>query len=358
MRFESHVESLAKAVAAAKNACGSAQRIILLIADEKGASVTGADGTLQIGHRFSARNIQPGGCAIDANDFVNITKSLGKTDVITIDTQNDQLKIQCGRSKLTLPILDGSGFPGFGTEESAAKAIPVEGQQWCTAFNACVTVCGNEQTQQEILRGIHVVGEENKIRISGTDGFRASTILLDAEINLPHQGIIIPARAAKEIARIGINQPLHLFASETFLFAQAGNQQILARLIEGTYPPMSRLITTREETTILVPKEEFIGAITRVRSVLDRTPILKIETTEEGLLLSATRDARTAEELVPLESCPKEIVFGVNAQFMGDALRTTNGSVISLGIVDENNMIRVTDPSEQNLLHLIMPARV
>jgi DNA polymerase-3 subunit beta len=357
MRLAIPADLLARAAGSAKAAGGPSDPRLLLAATPGRLAVTGADGTLQIGWDLEAQVVEPGACAINGGDLATAAAAMPKAAVLTLEAGEGKLKISAGKAGFELPVLDAEAFPGVDVSSLARDARPLEGPALARALEqAAGCTAGDEGL--EAMRGVHLMLEGGRLRVAASDGFRLVIRRIQpGEIHLPPAGVVLPARAAREIARMSAGcAVVRLAATPAGLFADGSAETILARLIDASYPDLNRLLGDGG-TKIGIDRARLADAAQRVARLLGRTPIAKVSTGRDGLTLDGTHENRRAHDTIPAEA-PEGLVVGLDMRYLGDALKALGGQTALLAIQGPQQPVRLTSPEDPDVLCLIMPARI
>lgn len=357
MRLSIPADLLARAAASAKTAGGNTDPRLLLTATPGHLALTGADGSLQIGWSLEAQVLHPGACALNGADLAAAAAAMPKNATLTLVEQDGRLLISAGKTRFELPILDADSFPGVDVSLLERDAQPIDGPALARALEQTVN-CTAGEDGLDAMRGVHLMLEGGLLRVVASDGFRLIIRRIHpGDIHLPPEGIILPARAAREIARMGANTPLiRLSATPAGLFASGQAETILARLIDATYPDIQRLLSNGG-TKIAVDRTQLAESAQRVARLLGRTPIAKISTGPDGLTLSGTHENRRAQDTITLHTS-ETLAIGLDLRYLNEALKALGGPTAILSIQTSQHPVRLTCPEDPDVLCLIMPARV
>jgi len=357
MRLSIPADLLARAAGSAKAAGGTSDPRLLLAATPGRLAITGADGSLQIGWDLEAQVVEPGACALNGSDLATAAAAMPKGATLALEAGGGRLKISAGKAGFELPILDADAFRGVDVSSLARDARPIEGPALARALEQAA-VCTAGEEGLEAMRGVHLMLEGGLLRVAASDGFRLVIRRIQpGEIHLPPGGIVVPTRAAREIARMSAGCPVvRLAATQAGLFADGGAETILARLIDASYPDVNRLLGDAG-TKIGIDRARLADAVQRVARLLGRTPIAKLSTSREGLTLDGTHENRRAQDTIAVKA-PEGLVVGLDMRYLGDALKALGGQTAILAIQGPQQPVRLTCPEDPDVLCLIMPARI
>lgn len=182
------------------------------------------------------------------------------------------ISVQCARFSAQINGTPASDFPPVPTVESG-----VAGQIAPNVLNDAikhVTIAAATEDSRPVLTGIKVEITGDDFTFAAADGFRLAVYkgkLLEA---LPEDvDFIIPARALNEVSRLtgGQTDPVEftVTASKNQALFRLNNIEIVANLLQGTFPNYQQLVPDSYDTRAAVNREEFIRA-TRAASIFAR----------------------------------------------------------------------------------------
>ena len=357
MHLSIPADLLSRAAGSAKAASGPSDPRLLLVATPGHLAITGADGSLQIGWDLEAQVVEPGACALNGSDLATAAAAMPKGAILALKAGAGRLKISAGKASFELPVLDADTFPGVDVSSLARDARPLEGPALARALEQTVGCTAGEEGL-EAMRGVHLMLEGGLLRVAASDGFRLIIRRIQpGEIHLPPGGVVVPPRAAREIARMSAGCPtVRIAATQAGLFVDGGAETILARLIDAPYPDVNRLLSDTG-TKISVDRAQLAEAAQRVARLLGRTPIAKLSTSRDELTLDGTHENRRAQDTIAAEA-PEGLMIGLDMRYLGDALKALGGQTAILSIQGPQQPVRLTCPEDPDVLCLIMPARI
>lgn len=234
---------------------------------------------------------------------------------VEFDEAMRQAVARHGRARLTMSILKGSDFPMM-AEREAEWSFSIRAHLLCNMLTRCERALERNNNTRPHLEGAFVNQRDDGLWIVGSDGHRLHAISTDAVdavlpirsgLDLP--GIILPARAVKEILRIwsGDESEIVLSGTDTFARIEGKALSLTTKLIDATYVDYPRFIMDPGagaaevdtaalmkalDAVLLVPKTEGKGASAKLRAV-------RLSFGEDGISIYAKGDIGEAEDFVP-----------------------------------------------------------
>lgn len=312
---------------------------------------------------------KPGAITVPARNLADFVATLtGET--IDLTEENTKLKVKAGKYGATLAGISASEYPAVigrgdksedGQKYKLAKSVVLE-------IAVEVAYASAADDSRPVLTGIKwgVMGSE--MMVTATDGFRMSRKqITNPKSQVPNidSGLILPARAIQELARIvadGKKEEVEMFVFESSnqVIFRYDKTELICRVLEGNFPDIERVIPKEEKTVVLVDHEALARAMKAV-SVFARDSgnIVKLSVVSNQLSVSAVSvqmGESNAQVEIDMEGDEVEIAF--NYKFMNDFLNSVDPSK-RVKIILNGNMVAGVWKSEGNdsLTHLIMPIR-
>jgi DNA polymerase-3 subunit beta len=219
-----------------------------------------------------------------------------------------------------------------------------------------------------VLTGIHTLAEGQELTLAAADGFRLAVHKLPLRQEVAERvEVIVPARALREVVRlIGDGEdPLTMSFSATrsqVLF-KLPNAELVATLIQGTFPNYSQLIPQSYTTRTTLGMKQFLQE-TRIAAIFarDGAGIIRLQVEpEEGASGVLSISAR-AEEIgnhegkmdVKVEGEASKIAF--NSRYLQDVLQVLDAEEVALETSSPSSpgVLRPIG-TDDNYVHVVMP---
>ena len=298
----------------------------------------------------------------------------------------DRLRLTSGSAEFSLLTLPADDWPQMHLLPGAAE-FRLECRQLRALFEKTRFAISNDQTRY-YLGGIflHVLGES--LAAVATDGHRLAvkTVPLPAgadDMPAPpraHEnpgprasadglaamrGVIIPKDAASAALKILPDSEVEceLAASGSLMRLRVGEVELIARLIDGTYPDWQRVVPVGGAGRMIAPREALAKAVARVGVVLDeRDGAIRMRCEAETIKLTARSHIAGHEAREQVEDCISDagsIEIGVNPRYLAEILDTMDGTqlAIVLGTPDAPLLFEEVD-GDGSLRMVLMPMRL
>ena len=296
-------------------------------------------------------------------DFVN---SLPAEKIsLTLSPRSKQVKLVCARNEATIGGMDADDFPPIPSVEG--DTLEIDAKMLREAITQVVFSAATDDSRP-VLTGVDIVVEGDQLTMAAADGFRLAVRTLKLKKKVAEkQEVIVPARALSELNRLLQDQdePVQMTfnANKTQVLFKLKDVELVAQLIQGTFPDYSRLI----------PKEWGSRAVVEVRDFLQETKIASIFARDGSGIVRITFEggddgtpghmtvAARAEEIgdntgaldATVEGEPSKIAF--NGKYLQEVLAVLDGGRVALETTGPSQPGVIRPIDSDNYVHVVMP---
>jgi DNA polymerase-3 subunit beta len=219
-----------------------------------------------------------------------------------------------------------------------------------------------------VLAGVDAVLEESQLTLAAADGFRLSVHNTSLKEKVPERTeIIIPARALGEIDRLLADEEdpveMTLNSTKTQVLFRLKNVELVAQLIQGTFPNYSQLVPQSYASRAVVDAGEFLRE-TRIASIFarDGSGIVRLQFgAGEGAAPGRMSISARAEEVgdnrgeldAAVEGDAAKIAF--NSKYLQEVLQVLDGGQVALETTSPSSPGVIKTVGVENFVHVIMP---
>jgi DNA polymerase-3 subunit beta len=298
------------------------------------------------------------------SDFVNSLPS-DKIE-LTLSPRSKQLKVKCARNEATIGGMDADDFPPIPAVDDGAT-LEIDPKVLRDAITQVVFSAATDDSRP-VLTGVDLVVEGDTLTLAAADGFRLAVRTLSLKKKVAEkQQVIVPAKALAELNRLLQDQDdavaMTFNANKTQVLFKLKDIELVAQLIQGTFPDYSRLIPKEWSSRAVVEVRDFLQE-TKIASIFarDGSGIVRItfQSSEDGTPGKMTVSAR-AEEVgdnqgdldAAVEGEPSKIAF--NGKYLQDVLAVLNGGRVSLETTGPSQPGVIRPLDNESYVHVIMP---
>ncbi len=296
-------------------------------------------------------------------DFVN---SLPAEKIsMTLSPRSKQVKLVCARNEATIGGMDADDFPPIPAVEG--DTLEIDAKMLREAITQ-VVFCAATDDSRPILTGVDIVVEGDTLTLAAADGFRLAVRTLKLKKKVAErQEVIVPSKALSELNRLLQDQedPIQVTfnPNKTQVLFKLKDVELVAQLIQGTFPDYSRLIPKEWGSRAVVEVRDFLQE-TKIASIFarDGSGIVRItfQNGEDGSPGQMTVAAR-AEEIgdntgaldAAVEGEPAKIAF--NGKYLQEVLQVLDGGRLSLETTSPKQPGVIRPIDNDNYVHVVMP---
>jgi len=217
-----------------------------------------------------------------------------------------------------------------------------------------------------VLTGVLWTLNDGVLKFVATDRHRLSTTenRLDGAEGLSFHHVVISGKNLSELYKLlsDQSQQIDVVVSDSQVLFKIDRLLFYTRVLDGTYPDISRIIPQACQTEMVVPTKQFHDAMDRayLLSREEKTNIVKLVTSGSNtieLSSSLTELGRMTEQIEAESITGQEVRISFNSRYMLDALKSIDSEYIHIGFTGPMSPILVHPREHQRLLHLILPYR-
>lgn len=204
---------------------------------------------------------------------------------------------------------------------------------------------------------------ENEVTMVATDTHRMAVkkITIDEPATTPMRAII-PTKTLAEVSRLlPTDNPamINIIWNRTQIVFNFESIYIISRLIEGTYPEYEKVIPSQFDSSAVINRHEFAGAVDRV-SLLAKDisyNVIRYDWSESNVTLSTQNtEIGMAKEDVAVEFKGTPFTISFNGRYISDILRHSTGDNIHL-FLKQNGPVVIRQDNNPNYTYVVTPVR-
>lgn len=204
---------------------------------------------------------------------------------------------------------------------------------------------------------------ENEVTMVATDTHRMAVkkITIDEPATTPMRAII-PTKTLAEVSRLlPTDNPamINIIWNRTQIVFYFESIYIISRLIEGTYPEYEKVIPSQFDSSAVIDRREFAGAVDRV-SLLAKDisyNVIRYDWSESNVTLSTQNtEIGMAKEDVSVEFKGTPFTISFNGRYISDILRHSTGDNIHL-FLKQNGPVVIRQDNNPNYTYVVTPVR-
>lgn len=220
------------------------------------------------------------------------------------------------------------------------------------------------EEDRPIFTGALLEGGEMTLTMVSTDTHRMAV----KKINLPDQvteglRIVIPTKTLAEVSRLlPTDNPamVRIVWNRTQVVFIFDTIYLISRLIEGNYPEYEKVIPSQFDSSAILNRRDFAGAVDRVSLLAKDVSynVIRYDWSENQVTLtSQNTEVGTAKEDVVCEFKGVPFTISFNGRYIGDILRHSTGDRIHL-YLKQNGPVVIRQDNNANYTYVVTPVRM
>ncbi|TCJ12717.1 DNA polymerase III subunit beta [Parasulfuritortus cantonensis] len=299
---------------------------------------------------------------VSARKLLDITRSLPDETSLALDLNNEQLRIQAGKSRFNLQTLPAKDFPKLQSGEGDGIELEVSASK-LRKLLARAQYAMAVQDIRYYLNGMLFQLQGNKLVVAATDGHRLAVdaIELEAEASQPVE-VILPRKTVMELIkllgegdekariRIGANQ----------VVVSHPDFELRSKVVDGKFPDYQRVVPVGYEKYFDINRQRLHQSLARAAILTnDKYRGVRLAMTAGTLRVACSNNEQEeAQEELEIEYAYDALDIGFNVQYIQDVLNNLDTEAVRCLFGDANSSMLITVPGDDNFRYVVMPMRI
>lgn len=362
MKLQVTQENLAKAVNSVARVANNKSTLpilanILLKTIDNRLTIAATNLDIGITHYIGSKLKEEGSITVPARLMQDFISSL-PDGIIDLYTEDSKLHIETPQYNSTINGVSSEDFPVI-PKINKGTSWSVPAKDFKKALQQVVMAASNDEARP-ILTGVYLHSHEGRLYMVATDSYRLS----EKNIMATEQDIrlLIPASALQDLLRIIVDQenPIEVTHDDQQVLFHTGEVELVARLIEGSYPDYQKLMPKKFATTAKIKRSELVN-VTKVSSLFARESAgsITIQLREEESCISIRSVASQLGENTATANAEVsgEGEITLNSKYVLDALGALSGDEIELCVNGKLEPCVLREAGDDSYTHVIMPLK-
>lgn len=285
------------------------------------------------------------------NEVINIEEVVDSK--ISIYTKDSSFNLNCNNA---------NEFPDLELEDNKTP-ITINQGVFKSIINQTSFATSNQESRP-VLTGINFKIDNDILECTATDSYRLAKKSIKLLTSISESiNIIVPTKNLIELIRLFTSEDksveLHIFTNK--IIFKFDTIILMSRLINGTYPDISKLIPNDFTLKIKISLISLFNSIDRASLLTNEADknTIKLESNEEQVIISSNipEIGNVEEKINMTKNNPNNIKIAFSSKYMLDALKSLECDEVELLFNGEVKPIIVKNPEDDNLLQLILPIR-
>lgn len=330
---------------------------VLIQTDRNRLKISATNLDIAISQHIGTKVIKEGSLTIPARLFQDFVNNLPKT-TIHLKQEDHKLHIEADSYKSTIngsPVDEYPVMPAI----QGGDTFRVPAAKLKKALQQVVFAASSDEARP-VLTAVYLHTQEGQLVIAATDSYRLAekrVAPLKKQV-----GLLVPSTAMSDLLRIlaEYDDDVSVAYDDQQIRFVVGDVELIARLIEGTYPDYKKLIPKEFASVATVPRDE-LTTITKVSGLFSRESAgsITVNTDDAENTLSVKSIASQVGEN---EASTKGKVVGsgnitLNSRYLLEGLQATDGDQVNFCFNGKLEPIIIKNPANPDYTHVVMPLK-
>lgn len=330
---------------------------VLLKTEDNRLKISATNLDIAISQHVGTKIKHEGSLTVPARLFQDFINNLPKT-TIALKQEDHKLSVVADQYASTINGTVADEYPVM-PRISDGQSFSLPAAELKKALSQVIFAASNDEARP-VLTGVYLHTVDGVLYIAATDSYRLAEKKL-TKIK-PELSMLIPNTAMHDLLRI-INDEdgdVTVTYDEQQVQFNVADVELIARLIDGTYPDYKKLIPSSFTTIASVPKSELI-TITKISGLFSRENAgsITVAVSEEDESLSVMSIASQVGEN---KASSKGKVKGdgsitLNSRYLLDGLQALGGDTVDFCFNGKLEPIIIKSSDKPNYVHVIMPLK-
>ena len=330
---------------------------VLLRTENNQLLVAATNLDVAISETIGAKIKTEGSITVPARLMQDYVSSL-PSGTLTIEVIDNKLKLTTEHHSSTINGTPADDFPVMPTIENG-DSLQIPGADLKAALQQVLFAASSDDARP-VLTGLYLHTLNGKLYAAATDSYRLAEKIIGVQEK--EVSLLLPASSLQDVLRVMRDDivAVGLQYDEQQARFSVGAVELVTRLIEGKYPDYRKLLPKDYATTAVLARAD-LQEITKVSSLFAREAAggvtVTIEEEKKEVSIRSIASQVGENNAVAEASITGDAVITMNSRYILDALGAFEGDKIKINVNGKLDPCVLTDPENDNYLHVVMPVK-
>lgn len=342
---------------------------VLIVADGSQWKITGSNLELSLIATLDLES-EPFSICLPAKKLLDVLKSFAKDAIVGLGIDDEKATIRCGRSRFTFNTLSAQDYPQIDTNQ-LIPITQIDQEVLSTLIRSTIHAMA-EKDVRYYLNGLCFDFNQFNFNVVGTDGHRLAMRGIELSEPVLKKELIIPRDTIEELNKL-LDQGQCSISGTSSSYVNSGDVVVtmngivvelekltlISKLIDGRFPDYQRVIPQNYKHRVIFD-ERFDDAIHRTGLILDKkTDVgIALEFSKNQVRVVAKTSEDEAEEFIDIDHDADEVVLGLNASYVEEALGAIRNEKVLFSFSDGQSTVKIESVDQDEGISVIMPMRI
>ena len=335
---------------------------VLIEAHDGELLVLATDLEIQVSAKSVERSPTPDfSVTVSAKKLLDILRALPDEANLSLELDDSRVRVKAGKSRFNLQTLPAADFPRLSESQTVSAEFSIEQRQ----LRALLGLTQYAMAQQDIryyLNGMLFEVANSELVLVATDGHRLSFIRKELPGTYEPLQVILPRKAVIELSRLlgDTDQPVHVALLPNQVKFTIGSIELVTKIIDGTFPPYSRVIPSNYARRIELDRITLQQALHRAAILSNEKfrGVRWILSTGSLKIVCTNTEQEEAEEEIEVAYEGDTLDIGFNITYLMDVLGSVDATRVICEFGDANSSMLLSLEGRDDFKYVVMPMRI
>jgi DNA polymerase-3 subunit beta len=330
---------------------------VLLKTDSNQLLVAATNLDVAISETIGAKVKTDGSITVPARLMQDYVASL-PSSTLTLEVVDNKLKLTTEHHSSTINGTPADDFPEMPTIDNGS-ILQLTATDLKTALQQVLFAASSDDARP-VLTGLYLHTTNGKLYAVATDSYRLAEKMIGKEEK--EVSLLLPASSLQDVLRVMRDDTTTVSVNydEQQARFSVGSVELVTRLIEGNYPDYRKLLPSEYATTATLNRAD-LQEITKVSSLFAREAAggvtVTIEEEKKEVSIRSIASQVGENNAVAEAEVSGDAVITMNSRYILDALNAFEGKKIQVNVNGKLDPCVLTDPENDDYLHVVMPVK-
>jgi DNA polymerase-3 subunit beta len=333
---------------------------LYLSADKDNKTLIIKSTNLDIGCHFELKVdcLESGEAAVPATTFLNLLSSIKNDSDVILSLNNGNLEIESKNNVSKINCFPLDDFPSI-PEVNKDNKVEIKNKDFIYGLKSVWYSASISSIKPE-LSSIYIYPGDQSLVFVATDSFRLAEKKIHFKKTTEFQPILLPYKNVPDIIKIleGIEEDLLIYFDKNQVGIYFGQNYIVSRVIEGSFPDYKQIIPKSHETEVTLLKEDLVKTIRLAQVFSDNLNQIKfkINPREKFVQLAAkNNEVGEYKENISAKSDGNTLEINFNHKYIMDCLQSLESDTLFLSFSGAGKPLVIQGGGDGSFMYLVMP---
>lgn len=325
----------------------------------KSAQFTGYNGE-QAGRTTAALSSGVDGEGLLPRSAVEYINALSDSADLHLTFTADSVKIVSGKVSATMRVESPSNYPKVPFATSAG--VEIAAAKLRNGLKEVRAAAASATSNRPGLAGVLFDTVDGELRLVTTDSYRLAISTLAGSPFENGTQITVPIRAVAELDRVlSRADKVTMKVSPNNVSFETDSMKLSSHLIAAKFPAYGQIVpANKAPSSMTASSDEILEAIKRLKIVAPRENRSVKVSCQDGVVSISTvvTTGDTAVEPLAASTSGDLPSFGVNVDYLADAVQALGSETVKLSVHDPLKPLLLTRPGDEDGKQVMMPIRI